>query len=283
MSKEVAILASGPSQWARRYTGYIVNGFRFRTKQRERRLNTQNSGVMLDATTESFASAKDKRPVSGDVTYYGVLTDIFELRYSNDFKFVLFKCDWVDTHSGTTKDDFEFTLVNFKHSLYKHNRLSDEPFILASQAKQIWYVRDPIEEDWQVVVKMTPRDLYDMYGKDTYGDDTIDAEVEPYNIQQLDDTLINHDGDITWVRAGVEGTTVDNIVDIDGGDDIRVGIDADFSDEDVYETETCEDDSEADEEANESDINESDENEETSDDYDIESDDYDTDMDEDDN
>ena len=52
--------AAGPSKWGRKYIGYIVNRFRFHTKEHESRRNTQNSGVMLKATTESCASTRDK-------------------------------------------------------------------------------------------------------------------------------------------------------------------------------------------------------------------------------
>ena len=109
---------------------------------------TQNNGVMLKATTESYSSARDQHPVSGEFTFYGVLTDIIELCYSKDLKFVLFKCNWVDNRRGLVENDaFGFTLVNFTRLLYGGNRLSDEPFILATQAQQIFYVQDPVEEN----------------------------------------------------------------------------------------------------------------------------------------
>ncbi|XP_039133790.1 uncharacterized protein LOC120270791 [Dioscorea cayenensis subsp. rotundata] len=44
ITDELRLLARGPMDTARRYTGYIVNGFRFHTKARERLLRTQNSG-----------------------------------------------------------------------------------------------------------------------------------------------------------------------------------------------------------------------------------------------
>ena len=36
ISKEVSILSAGPNQWARKFSGYIVNGFRFhKSNERE--------------------------------------------------------------------------------------------------------------------------------------------------------------------------------------------------------------------------------------------------------
>lgn len=80
---------------ARRFSGFIINGFWFHTKDRERSKKCQNSGVIVIMKTLSFASAKDNNPVIGDVTYCGALKDIIELDYYGHFKVVLFKCDWV--------------------------------------------------------------------------------------------------------------------------------------------------------------------------------------------
>lgn len=37
----------------------------------------------------------------------------------------------------------------------------DEPYILATQAEQVYYVKDTRDPKWFVVVKTKPRDLYD--------------------------------------------------------------------------------------------------------------------------
>ena len=87
-NEEFRLLAIGPSKWMRRYLGYIINGLRFHTKQREARRKTQNSGVFLSATTSSFSSTKDKNPISGDVPFDGIVKDIIKVRYSNHLKFV---------------------------------------------------------------------------------------------------------------------------------------------------------------------------------------------------
>ena len=166
---------------------------------------------MLRASTHSYASSRDMHPVEGDVTYYGVLTDIVELYYSHDCKYVLFKCDWVDNNRGLVeRDDFGFTLVNFRNLLYTKGLISDEPFILASQAQQVFYVQDPIEEDWKIVIKVKPRDLFEVYGQQPREDARMQHnQVEEYGQQDLDETAIDHDDDdMVWVRQGVVGTTV---------------------------------------------------------------------------
>ncbi|KAG5539964.1 hypothetical protein RHGRI_020261 [Rhododendron griersonianum] len=74
LSEELRALARGPDDVGKRYREYIINGFRFHTREVERRRKSQNSGVVVTATT-SFSSASDNNPVAGDIAYYGVLTD----------------------------------------------------------------------------------------------------------------------------------------------------------------------------------------------------------------
>ncbi|XP_052177584.1 uncharacterized protein LOC127791645 [Diospyros lotus] len=211
---EVKTLAAGPHSWAWKYSGYIVNGFKFHTRRRERRRMTQNSGVLLTANTESYASSKDKRPISGDVTFYGVLTDVVEIRYSNEFKFVLFKCDWVDNNRGMKVDSLNFITVNFNCLMYQENKPTDEPFILATQASQVWYVADPLDEEWHVVMKMTPRDLYNMGKRNVTGscdeeDALISNHVEINNDQSLHAELGESDEDYSSGESDEDGMLVD--------------------------------------------------------------------------
>ncbi|KAF7139496.1 hypothetical protein RHSIM_Rhsim07G0167400 [Rhododendron simsii] len=165
-SEEIHKLAIGPHSIARRFSGYVINGFRFHVKSIDDNRLTQNSGVSLKENTLSYASKKDKNPRVGPVYCYGWLIDIVEIRYANDTKYMMFKCDWIDNIHGKKEDAFKFTLVNFNHLLYREDQATNEPYILASQAEQVWYVPDPIEPDWQVIIKMSQRGLYDMHSDD---------------------------------------------------------------------------------------------------------------------
>ncbi|KAG8373547.1 hypothetical protein BUALT_Bualt11G0035900 [Buddleja alternifolia] len=152
---------------------------------------------------------RDRRPHAGEVFYYGVVTDIIKVRYTNDLKFVMFKCDLVDPGKGVKQDEYKFTLVNFKHLLYKNNMSTDEPFILSSQADQDWYVPDPLQVDWKVVVTMTPRDNIDVYSR---------SQAESFRYQGLDDHIPTCDVDVGWTRQGVDGIVVD-----ENDDDHEIG------------------------------------------------------------
>ena len=59
----------------------------------------------------------------------------------------VFKCKCVDSSIGVRNDDFEFTWVDLKKLAYKN-----EPFIMVEQAKQVFYVQDPCDERWSVVL-----------------------------------------------------------------------------------------------------------------------------------
>uniref|UniRef100_J3NCU1 DUF4216 domain-containing protein n=1 Tax=Oryza brachyantha TaxID=4533 RepID=J3NCU1_ORYBR len=97
--------------------------------------------------------------------YYGVLTEILELDYKHKGNIVLFKCEWVDNrvlNKWVKVDKLGIIDVNFRHLFNTGTKLSDEPFILASQAIQVYYVPDPADNGWSAVIQTNPRDFYDM-------------------------------------------------------------------------------------------------------------------------
>ncbi|GJN13164.1 hypothetical protein PR202_ga31505 [Eleusine coracana subsp. coracana] len=76
---------------------------------------------------------------------------------------MLFKCEWVDNrvqNKWVKIDQFQITIVNFKHLFNIGEKISNEPFILESQAAQVYYVCDPIDIEWVSVVQPKSRDLY---------------------------------------------------------------------------------------------------------------------------
>ena len=101
LSYKVIWLARYPDNETKQFKHNVINGVKFRTKNSEATRKIQNSGVCV--VTESGA------------TNYGVLIDIIELNYSDKYRYVLFKCQWVDIISGRgcKKDKFGFPLVNF--------------------------------------------------------------------------------------------------------------------------------------------------------------------------
>lgn len=212
ITEELRALASGPTEIVKHYKGFIINGFRFHTKHLERKRKTQNSGVMLEAMTNSFSSTRDSNPIMGDVTYYGVLNEIIELEYASDKNVVLFNCDWISNGSRKKVDEHGFTLLNFR-GLNPHH----EPFILASQAQQVFYVEDPVEKGWHVVIKTTARDTYDMSEQTCLDDVETYLQSDASSCPQDDENM-----EIDLIREGLSGTIVDSdtaVLDGDGDED----------------------------------------------------------------
>jgi len=81
------------------------------------------------------------------MSYFGIIHEIWEVDYVT-FRVPAFKCKWVDSNSGVGINDFGFTFVDL-------NKMSDtnEPFIMASQARQIFYDIDPANHKLSVVLE----------------------------------------------------------------------------------------------------------------------------------
>lgn len=144
-------LSQGPTDLVIKHDGFVINSRRFNTKARDDIRVTQNSGVSIVAKTMQFVSAHDKNPVYSDMKYYGVIQEIWELDYRT-FRIPVFKCDWVESNHGVKEDELGFTLVNLNKLGHK-----DDPFILANQARQVFYIKDPLDSRWSVVLATEPR------------------------------------------------------------------------------------------------------------------------------
>ncbi|KAK6782082.1 hypothetical protein RDI58_019878 [Solanum bulbocastanum] len=77
-----------------------------------------------------------------------------------DRRLVLFHCnlfDVFDEGKGVKKDEYDFVSVNPDRFLK-----TNEPFVLADQASQVFYTNDNSYKGWQVVTKTQPRDSYEI-------------------------------------------------------------------------------------------------------------------------
>ncbi|CAK8541771.1 unnamed protein product [Lathyrus sativus] len=126
------------------YFGYIINKYTFYTKEHDHQSTMPNSGVTLVVEYVHISSSKDRNLAFSKLSYFGVIECIWELDYSC-FQVLVFGCKWVDKHNGLQVDP-GFMKVDLNKVRYK-----DEPFILASQAHQVFYVTDPADEKWSIV------------------------------------------------------------------------------------------------------------------------------------
>ncbi|XP_073030675.1 uncharacterized protein [Primulina eburnea] len=145
-------LAHGPRGQVIKYSSYVINGNLYQTKARDDERVCQNSGVSLVATTMLVCSAKDKNLLMTDVTFYGVIEEIWELDY-HQFQVPLFKCVWVANDKGViNNDECGFTLVNMNKIGHKNYS-----FVLASQVNQVFYIDDPLQKGWSIVLPVPNR------------------------------------------------------------------------------------------------------------------------------
>lgn len=187
-SLELVNLAKGPQRAAKKYTGYMINGFRFHTKQRDARCTTQNSGVFLTSLTTSFASAKDQNPIVGDVCYYGAIEEIIQVDYWGTLTVVLFRCCWYQKD----KDCCGLTRVNMNKLYQKH-----DPFVLASQVEQVFYIQDCTESNLYYVVKKSPREYNDI----EQGNDALEEVSGPtMHDVEVNFQTGNQTDDVSWCR-----------------------------------------------------------------------------------
>ncbi|XP_019172841.1 PREDICTED: uncharacterized protein LOC109168279 [Ipomoea nil] len=126
ISERLKWLAHGPRNQVLKYSGYLIEGVTFHTKDRDNLRAVQNSGVSLVGNIMQVSSAKDKNLVESDMVFYGVIDEIWELDY-HTFRVPVFKCNWVENNNGIKVDDLGFKLVNLNRIGFK-----SDSFILGS-------------------------------------------------------------------------------------------------------------------------------------------------------
>ena len=100
--------------------------------------------------------------------------------------------------------------MNFTRLIHVRDELMDEPYVLASEASQVFYVEDKGDKDWFVVVNTKARDVFNAGSGPLCEDDDGDTYCEnvPYNII-IDNAASDNIG---LARPNVQGTTIDVIV-----------------------------------------------------------------------
>ncbi|KAK6803108.1 hypothetical protein RDI58_000892 [Solanum bulbocastanum] len=115
-------------------------------KKVSRNKKTNNSGIYIQGDVDGTGQT---------IEYYGVIQEIIEVRYSGwpKKKIVLFRCEWFDPSHRGTKVDYHHNIIEVKHT---KKYISYDPFIIAQNAKQVYYAPYPLHRDkadWWVVVK----------------------------------------------------------------------------------------------------------------------------------
>lgn len=201
-------LAMGCNSEVRSYSGCMVNGVQFYTVEHDNRRTTQNSGIMV--------SSDDK------LNYYGVLNEILELKYAKRRRVIMFKCRWFDTDIKKNRQrvDLGFTSINTSQYWYV-----DEPFILANQVKQAFYLDDPkFGNSWKVVQVVQNQRIWDVPEAEDLGNDQLEL-LEVVGGIRVDESI----QDKTLCRDNVDPTIVEQqIVQAQMNSDVPLNNDDDF-------------------------------------------------------
>ena len=101
-------------------------------------------------------------------------------------------------------DEYGIVSVNSQRILK-----TNEPFVLANQAKQVFYANDNKNKGWYVVTKTQPRDTYDIPKEMEHdGHDVLQCE-ESFSPRFISRDEVDNDGEHNWSRVDMEPTTID--------------------------------------------------------------------------
>jgi hypothetical protein len=196
-------LAKKPSSTILTFQGYEINENTFYTVAQDKKSTNQNSGVRFDAVHDN--GTKD--------TYYDYIEEIWELDYGPSFKIPLFRCKWVKLTGGGVVVDQKYgmTIVDL-------NNLAcmDEPFVLANDVAQLFYVKDISTKPRKRKDKKTntshdePKQHIILSGQRiiVVVEDKIDMsedynkfdEIPPFRVN-TDPTLLLNKEDTLWLRC----------------------------------------------------------------------------------
>jgi hypothetical protein len=181
-SDELRMLSAGPSTTIVSFQGYDINGYTFYTRSQDNKSTNQNSGVCIDAY-DSNGSMQ---------TYYGFIEEIWVLDYGA-LKLPVFRCQWVSLPGGVSIDKYGITTVDLRQVGYR-----EEPFILASTVKQIFFVTDPANKQRHIVLQGKRRIVGVDNVVDEEGYNQFD-ELPPFG-ENVDINLTEDGGDGVYVR-----------------------------------------------------------------------------------
>ena len=199
---QLSFFARPPSSTICTFQGYEINGNTFYTVAQDKKSTNQNSGVRFDATDENGHCLE---------TYYGYIEEIWELDYGPTFKIPLFRCKWVKLTGGGVVVDrkYNMTTVDLNNLAYM-----DEPFVLANDVAQVFYVKDmstltrkrnqqkkiSSDEPKSHIVLSGKRNIVGVDDKTDMSEDYNKFhEIPPFKVK-TDPSILLNDEDSPWLR-----------------------------------------------------------------------------------
>jgi hypothetical protein len=204
-TEDMLNLARGPDEIARVFNRCFINATLFRTVSAETSLITQNSGVLVKGDEST-----------GNMDWYGVIKKIMSVQFTGRKEVIMFQCDWFDVPAptknkgkGFNKDQYGIIDIDTTRLRY-----SDDPYILATQAEQVFYVKHTKKLNWCSVVRIKPRNIF-LMPESTVAED--EAENNPLDVDSLvvgveDMAVIDQADVMNWRRTDMEGEAIDSSV-----------------------------------------------------------------------
>lgn len=191
---ELYALACGPDNRIQSYPGCIVNGVRYIIEDRDKGHVTQNCGIFVSGENENTTN-----------DFYGVLKDVIQLNYMFNFSVVLFQCVWFDTNvkKKRIQKDYDYTSIDVSREWFQC-----DPYILAIQAEQVFYLDDhKFGSTWKVVQKIQHRHIWDIpeMGEEFEMDDEIVDQNENNYVLDVEEEDID---DHQFHRKDTESETI---------------------------------------------------------------------------
>ncbi|KAK5840210.1 hypothetical protein PVK06_009097 [Gossypium arboreum] len=111
-------------------------------------------------------------------------------------------------------------MVNFSRLIHTREQLIDEPYVFSSQVKQVFYSKDPTNEGWYVVLRNTPRDLFDM-GNGSRDDIVERSKTLPFPEQNLNENIPSTT-ESGGMRRGRERTLLKDLYNLNPVERVKV-------------------------------------------------------------
>ncbi|KAL4587425.1 hypothetical protein LXL04_000296 [Taraxacum kok-saghyz] len=147
--EELYALSRGSDDRVISHGGYIVNGVKFLVKSRDDNSKTQNCGVTALGTHNGV-----------EEDYYGYVDEVLDFSFIKGYRVILFKCIWFDTDRRRKHVKFEPHFISVDTTKHAYR---EDPFVLANQATQVFYIDDPTNDPgWKIIERSTHRHLWDI-------------------------------------------------------------------------------------------------------------------------
>jgi len=167
---------------------------------RDQNRKTQNSTIQTAGTHSD-----------NTIDFCGTITDIIELTYSKNNNgqrtVILLRCEWYNLEGRTCqmKDDGYFKSINIQGRWYKN-----DPFILATEASQVFFLEDTkFGPSWRVLQEFGHRHIFDVEESNTNQPIKEQVQMRCQEAYQ-EENILSRDGAVGDIDPDMDMLHIDN-------------------------------------------------------------------------